>query len=158
MPVPEALRMFWDAFARSTGHGDEARFYEAFAFGDDENLARELAELVLRGRKRATAGSVWVFEARNKPLPTPGDLSIVTTWAGRPLCVIETESVQIVAFNEVSAEFAAAEGEGDGSLAFWREAHTRYFTRECNRIGRVFVEDMPVACERFRLAYRPNAA
>lgn len=76
-------------------------------------------------------------------------------WAGTPLCVIETEAVDVVPFGEVSATFAAIEGEGDGSLSFWREAHRQYFTRECIRIGRLFSEDMPVACERFRVVYRP---
>ena len=56
----------------------------------------------------------------------PGDLSIVTDWAGQALCVIETESVVLVPFNEVSAEFAATEGEGDGSLEFWTEGHRAY--------------------------------
>lgn len=52
-------------------------------------------------------------------------------------------------FKDVTADFAAAEGEGDGSLAFWRAAHAAYFTRECARLGRAFSEDMPVVCERF---------
>lgn len=157
MPVPPPLRDFWAGFVAACGGVDETRFYEAFAFGDSEALARELADLVLRGVKRATAGSAWVFEAQAKPLPRPGDLSIVTTWAGEPLCVIETESVDIVAFDEVGAAFAAAEGEGDGSLAFWRAAHEAYFARECQRIGRPFVPTMPVACERFRVVYPPHA-
>lgn len=59
-------------------------------------------------------------------------------------------SVQI---REVGATFAAIEGEEDGSLSFWRDAHRQYFTRECIRIGRRFSEDMPVACERFRVVY-----
>jgi hypothetical protein len=43
---------------------------------------------------------------------------------------------QVHAFDDVGAEFAAAEGEGDGSLAFWREAHWSYFGRVCERLGR----------------------
>jgi uncharacterized protein YhfF len=157
MQVPAHLADFWNAFIKSTVGVDETRFYEAFFFGDSEPLANELAELVLRGAKRAGAGSLWVFEAQNKPLPKPGDLSIVTNWATEPLCIIETESLDIVPFSEVTAEFAAAEGEGDASLSFWREAHTRYFTHECARIGRQFVQSMPVACERFRVVYQPSA-
>lgn len=86
----------------------------------------------------------------------PGDLSIVTNWAGSPLCIIETETVEVVPFSEVSAEFATIEGEGDGSLSFWREAHRPYFTRECARAGRQFSENMLVACERFKVVYRPS--
>jgi len=58
-----------------------------------------------------------------------------------------------VPFNEVTAEFAAVEGEGDGSLEFWRQEHVSSFSRECVRIGRVFNENMLVACERFRVGF-----
>lgn len=155
MPVPAHLAAFWSAFAKTAGGVDEARFYEAFFFGDSQALADDLAPLVLRGTKRATAASLWSFEAEGKRLPRPGDLSIVTSWSGEPLCVIETRAVDVMPFKQVGAEFAATEGEGDGSLAYWQEAHRAYFSRECARAGRSFSEDMPVACERFEVVYRP---
>lgn len=154
--IPSHLDEFWRSFAISIGGVDASRFYEVCIFGDSEDLANELAALVLRGIKRATAGSVWSYEGEGKRLPRPGDLSIVTNWAGRPLCIIETEAVEVMPFSAVSAEFAATEGEGDGSLSFWREAHRQYFTRECARAGRQFSEDMLVACERFNLVYQPS--
>jgi len=154
MAVPRHLAPFWAAFLNATGSTGGERFHEAFSFGDSEHLANELAALVLRGIKRATAASVWTFEAQGKRLAAPGDLSIVTDWGGNPLCVIETQALDVVPFRAVDAGFAALEGEGDGSLLFWREAHRRYFSRECDRIGRQFTEDMPVACERFEVVYR----
>lgn len=154
MAVPPHVLDFWRACA-DAGKCNDARFHEAFCFGDNEELADSLAALVLSGVKRATAGSLWSYEAEGKPLSRPGDLSDVTNWAGMPLCVIETLAVDVVPFSEVTAEFAATEGEGDGSLAFWREAHRDFFTRECARTGRQFTEDMLVACERFRVAFRP---
>lgn len=157
MPVPERLVAFWNAFAHATGGVDKARFYEAFAFGDSPELASELAGLVLLGAKRATASAAWTLEAQGQRLPAPGDLSIVTQWSGEPLCVIQTRAVEVRPFDEVDAAFAAAEGEGDGSLAHWRDGHRRYFTRECVRAGRAFDERMPVVCERFELVYRPLA-
>lgn len=136
---------------------DLTRFYEVCIFGDSEQLADELAALVLSGVKRATAGSVWSYEAEGKRLPAPGDLSIVTNWAGQPLCVIETSSVVVLPFNQVSAEFAAIEGEGDGSLEFWRKTHRDYFERECHAAGKVFTEDVLISCEQFRVVYQPSA-
>lgn len=156
MSIPPHLAPFWSEFAKSTGRADEERFYEACFFGDSEELANELAALVLHGTKRATAGAVWSYEAEGKRLPQPGDLSIVTDWSGRPLCIIETQSVEVLPFHEVTAEFAATEGEGDGSLSFWQEAHRMYFTREFARAGREFSENMLVACERFGVVYRPR--
>ena len=41
-------------------------------------------------------------------------------------------------FSEVDADFAATEGEGDGSLAYWQRAHKAFFGRECQRLGREF--------------------
>jgi uncharacterized protein YhfF len=157
MHVPEHLRAFWHAYAESVGGADESRFYEAFSFGDSQEMADELADLVLRGIKRATAGAVWSYEAAGKRLPQSGDLSIVTKLTGQPLSIIETQAIEVVPFSEVTAEFASTEGKGDGSLSFWREEHRRYFTRECARSGRRFSEDMLVACERFRVVLQPKA-
>lgn len=154
MPIPPGIAEFWGRYVDAAGGVDESRFYEAFHFGDHQELADSLAELVLLGTKRATAGSVWSFEAEAKRLPRPGDLSVVTDYSGNPLCVIETTQVDIVPFSEVSAEFAAIEGEGDGSLDDWRRGHTAYFTRECARHGRTFDVNMLVACERFNLVYQ----
>ena len=153
MAVPPHLEPFWRSFAAIAQSPVDERFYEAFYFGDSEALADELAGLVLAGKKRATAGSVWSAEAEGKRLPQPGDLSIVTNWSGEPLCVIETVSVNIWPFNQVQADFAAAEGEGDGSLDFWRKAHRSYFSRECLAAGREFDESMLVACEHFKVLY-----
>ena len=58
MSIPLHLAPFWSDFAKYTGRADEDRFYEACIFGDSEELADELAALVLSGRKRATAGAV----------------------------------------------------------------------------------------------------
>ncbi len=153
--LPPPIAAFWQAYVASTAGVDESRFYEAFYFGDSEALADELAELVLTGTKRATASAFWTFEAQGKRAPVPGDLSVVTNWAGAPQCIIETLSVEPVPFHQVTAAFAATEGEGDGSLAYWREAHERFFQRECAQHGRAFTEDMLLACERFKVVFRP---
>jgi len=153
MPVPANAEALWSGYARSVGGVDEARFYEAFQFGDSPALADELGQLVLSGTKRATTASLWSFEASGQRLPRPGDLSVVLDGQGTPLCIIETLRVDVMPFDEVPAEFAAVEGEGDGSLAFWLQAHTSYFTRECQGAGRTFSGGMPVACERFRVVW-----
>jgi uncharacterized protein YhfF len=127
-----------------------------FAFGDGEALATELAALARRGEKAATASLLWETAAEGKRAPRPGDLSVVTAWDGRPLCVIETTGVEVHAFEDVGAEFAAAEGEGDRSLDFWRRAHWSYFGRVCERLGRERSPRMPVVCERFRVVFDPD--
>ena len=69
------------------------------------------------------------------------------------MCIIETNVVTVVPFEEVPEDFAAAEGEGDKSLRYWREAHWAYFGRECQRIGKELSLRMPVVCERFAVVY-----
>ena len=78
--------------------------------------------------------------------------------SGTPRCVIETLRIDVMPFDKVSAEFAAVEGEGDGSLAYWLEGHQRYFSRECARQGRSFSPDMLVRRERFEVVYQERSA
>ena len=61
--------------------------------------------------------------------------------------------MDIAPYEEVGEAFAAAEGEGDGSLRYWREVHWLYFSRECARLGKQPSLTMPVVCERFTLAF-----
>lgn len=158
MPLmPPAVVPFWREFCAAIGEDRTDRFFEAFHFDDNAASANALAALVLARIKRATAGLVWSYEHAGVPLPQVGQLSVVTDFGGKPLGIIETIRVDVVPYDAVSAEFAATEGEGDGSLAYWRRAHWAYFGRECARIGRTPSFDMPVACERFELIHPPPA-
>ncbi len=153
MTVPRRYCEYWQAFVQTQAADPTPRFLEAFYFDDNEPSANELAELVVAGRKRATAALLWAHESEGKRIPEPGDLSIVTNFDGNEVCVIETKRADIVPFSEVTAEFAATEGEGDGSLEYWRRAHEEFFGRECERIGRSPEPDMPVVCERFEVVF-----
>jgi uncharacterized protein YhfF len=117
------------------------RGLRAFAFGDGPELADELLDLVIRGIKTATCST------EDEPNTSkPGERWIVLDGRGDPRCVIESTEVTYRRFGEVDANFAFEEGEGDRSLAYWREAHRGYFGRQ----GK-FSEDMMLMCERFRL-------
>jgi uncharacterized protein YhfF len=153
MDVPKSVQPFWDTFQASIAYDASPLFYEAFRFDDSEHVANTLGALVLSGQKRATAGLLWTNEVANKPLPKVGVLSVVTDWHGTPLCVIQTTHVEIVPFDNVSDSFAATEGEGDKTLRYWRDAHWRFFSRECQRIGREPNLHMPVVCEQFKVVY-----
>ncbi|MGC5168958.1 isochorismatase family protein [Luteimicrobium sp. DT211] len=123
----------------------------AWSFGDSPRLADELLALVLAGRKTATTASLLEYEDDGEPLPRPGELSILLDGRGRPRALVRTASVEVVPFADVTAGFAAAEGEGDRSLASWREEHARYFRRVLGDDR--FDERMPVVCERFELLH-----
>ena len=115
---------------------------ESFAFGDSPELADELLELVLIGKKTATC---WAANEGDKGVVV-GKRWIVKDGQGRASAVLETIEVVRRRFGEIDAAFAHDEGEGDRTLADWREAHTNYFTRRGE-----FSPDMELYCERFRL-------
>jgi uncharacterized protein YhfF len=127
--LSDSVAGFWADFLSVTGRAENTPLYDVFHFDDNENDANELAALVLSGNKAATASLLWEYDD-GKRAPARGDLSIVTDWAGSPLCVIETTRVEVTAFEDVDDDFAAAEGEGDGSLRHWRAAHEALF-RAC---------------------------
>jgi uncharacterized protein YhfF len=153
MIVPELIRPYWDKFQASIGVDVSARFYSASYFDDNEASANELAALILAGVKRATAGPLCVYEASQTPLPELGALSVVTNWQGEPLCIIETKNVMIIPFDEVNEAFAKREGEGDLSLAYWRDVHWAYCTRACQPFGIKADLKMQMVCEEFELIY-----
>ena len=117
-----------------------------WAFGNTPALADELLALVLAGKKTATCTALWQYEIERWPLPQAGEKSIVVDSAKRPCCIVETTGVEIKRFDEIDAEFAHDEGEGDQSYEYWRAAHEEYFRGQ----GR-FSPDMMIVCERFRL-------
>ncbi|WP_369810061.1 ASCH domain-containing protein [Bradyrhizobium sediminis] len=120
---------------------EKYRALRSFAFGDSPRLADELLELVIKGVRTATCST------EDEPnTSTPGERWIVLDGQGTPRCVIESTEVTYRRFGEVDAAFAHDEGEGDRSLAYWRQAHRNYFGRQ----GK-FSEDMMLMCERFRL-------
>jgi uncharacterized protein YhfF len=128
--------------------------YVAEGWGDGPALADELGALIVRGTKTATCSALWEWEAEGNPIPQPGLITIALDGRGEPLCTVETVEVTIRKYNEVDADFARDEGEGDLSLNYWREAHRNYFARVLKKIGKEFSEDMLLVCERFRVIYK----
>jgi len=100
-----------------------------WAFGDSPALADELAALVVAGKKRGTCCSLASYRQEQPPV-TPGTYHIVLNGAGEAVCVIRTLALRLIRFDEMTAELAAMEGEGDLSLAYWQAAHQPFFERE----------------------------
>ena len=149
------IRAYWQAFLESLPPGSVHRpdDYQAWSFGNSPRMADELGELVLQGKKTATASLVWLFEADIEPYPEVGDYHVILDSLGKPICIIHTTELEVRAFEEVGEEHAYLEGEGDRSLHYWREAHWAFFTDECGKLERVPNMRMPVLCEKFALVY-----
>lgn len=146
----------WSEYLKTQGEDpeDTKLEYTSWHFENNKKDANLLVELVICGQKRATASSLWVCQYDGEPIPAAGDYSIVTDWDGIARCIIKTTEVDIVPFKDVSADFAAIEGEGDSSLEYWRQTHENYFHQELERIGKDLSEEMPVICEQFKVVYQ----
>jgi uncharacterized protein YhfF len=145
MGVSEAA--FWAAY------GGKGACPPTTRFGDGAAQQDELCLLVLAGRKRATASLALWYGYDRECAPKPGDLSIVLDGGGVARCLIECVDAFETAFCNVDAAFAAEEGEGDGSLAYWAAEHERFFAAELAREGVAFSANVRVVCERFRLVW-----
>ena len=154
-PITAFWRAYWRASQKAIAGQQNmpTEQPEAWGFGDSPEMADELGHLVLSGTKTATCSLLWENELEDKPVPQVGELSIILDGRGEPLCLIETTEIRIRPYNKVEAQFAYDEGEGDRSLAFWRDAHWRFFSHQCDKLGLQVNEEMPLICERFRVIY-----
>ena len=117
----------------------------SWAFGDSPELANELAELVSKGIKTASCGSLASLQSEEQP-PLIGGYNIILDGQGNPVCVIRLIAQRLVRFCDITEELAWKEGEGDRSLRYWRQVHQEFFQREgC------FSETMELVAEEFEL-------
>jgi uncharacterized protein YhfF len=144
---------FWALFCIQTKRSPNTKYIDVFHFELTEKWANELLQLVLSGKKRATASSLRSFELEGMEIPQAGDLSIVTDWAGNPRCVIETTEVTILPFDEMTFDICQREGEDD-CLDTWIDGHRRSFNNEGTLMGCTFSESMPIVFEEFEVIYQ----
>jgi uncharacterized protein YhfF len=144
---------YWDAFLAANPQIGRDTPYQVWYFGNTMEMAKELAELVITGKKTATASLAKMNELEPDKAPVDNGYSVATDFEGVPMCIIQTTEIHHLPFNEVDANFAFDEGEGDQSLDYWRSVHWDYFAREAAANGFDFNENSIVCCERFRLLF-----
>ena len=141
----QAAQLYWNQYWKNQ---DQPQSVNAWQFGDDPDY---LAQLVIDGIKTATCSGYIFYELGNEPLPRTEDYSIILNSDDKPVAILKTVEVTLTPMNEVTEEFAIAEGEGDRTYQYWWEAHEKFFRNELNAIGREFSEDMLLVCERFEV-------
>ena len=152
----ETVKAYWQKFL-STLPVDSpyhTKKYIAEGWGDSPEMADELGALIAQGTKTGTCSALWEWEAEGNTPTQVGEITIVIDGKGEPLCIIEITEVTVTNYNEVNADFARSEGEGDLSLEYWRKAHRNFFSRTLPEIGREFSEEMLLVCERFQMIYK----
>ncbi len=138
-----AAQTYWNEFWKLE---EKPTSVSAWMFG---GLPDELAQLVIDGKKTATCSGHVIYKLENEPLPRVNDYSIILNSEEKPVAIIKTVEVSLVPMNQVSEEFAIAEGEGPYEA--WKSAHVTFFTGELQSHGLEFSEDMLLVCERFKL-------
>lgn len=150
-----AAERMWAEYAAARpdlAHPDDEHPVERF--GDSPALADELLELVVAGTKRATAALVSEFADEDEPLPRVGGHWIACDGTGAPRVVLRSTELRLARFDDVDAAFAHDEGEDDRTLASWRDAHRRYWTRS----RAAWSEDEEIVLERFTVVWPPELA
>ena len=121
--VEDEVRAFWEV-ARVKARLNDLEVYTgvsglgalqppAWGFGATPEHADSLLALVLDGVKTSTAGALWDYEALEEEVTKVGDLAIILDGQANPRALIGFTEVDIVPFDQVTAEHAYAEGEGD---------------------------------------------
>ncbi|MDA3809538.1 MAG: ASCH domain-containing protein [Spirochaetaceae bacterium] len=147
------VETYWENFIEKNPEYHD-RKYTAWHFCDNKEDADHLAVLVINGTKQATASLEKIYDFDPDPRPEVGDISLIINWEKEPKCIIETTKIHKYIFRDVPAGFAAIEGEGDKSLAYWKEVHAEAFSRDADEYGFEFNEDLIDICEEFKVIYK----
>ena len=153
MNYSEQVVNFWREFCAQNPGVNRGEPFQGWFFSNTRESAKELVELVLQGKKTATASLVEVNEIRPENAPIDGGYSVVTDFDGNPRCIIQTSEIRHLPFEAVDAAFAFDEGEGDQSPEYWRDCHWKYFSEEAAQVKIEFNEKSLIACELFKLLF-----
>ncbi|MFI5034891.1 MAG: ASCH domain-containing protein [Acidimicrobiales bacterium] len=101
-------------------------------------MRRRLNDLVLAGRKRATAGTTEEYD--DNEYEFVGERLALVDDDLVKVGVVAVTATTLTTFGAVPWSFAQAEGEGDTSIEEWREGHARFWAGE----GLAVTDDTPV--------------
>jgi len=145
------IQSFWDRFVSQ--HREQSSLlafkFEAWSFGNTKEMADELGQLVLEGKKTATCSLLRAYKGEEDQIPRVGVYSVLCDGSENPLCIVFITDTWICKYNEVDEKHAYEEGEGDRSLDYWKKVHQDFFSS----YEGFNVED-DLVCERFKVVFR----
>ena len=154
--IDNSVYEIWQEFISENNDLKSRKQPDPFYFCDNEYDANDCANLVVKKIKQATASTLWWYEKNKEKLPKIGDINIVTDWNGKATAIIETTKIEKVPYHEITPEFARIEGEGDKSLAYWKNVHWKYYSREMKVHNEKPTNDMIIVCEYFKTIWVKN--
>jgi uncharacterized protein YhfF len=156
LPKTEATDRFWREFRDAAGvQVDE---YDVVSFGDNSAMATELADLVVAGHKRATAGLLRQFGSEGEPPPIVDGYVVLVDGEAQPRAVWRTTELRVGPLASVDQQFAWDEGEGDRTREWWLSAHRRFFGRQASVQGFQMHDEIETVFERFEVVWPSETA
>ena len=119
------LDEYWKNFLIKNNRDEDEKCSGDLTFDGKCFENAQINSIVLAGQKTAFFTSWSTYAIDQEPVPVSGELYLVLDRNEKPVCVIETQSVQVIPFNEVTWEMAKLEGE-DENLEVWREKKREY--------------------------------
>ncbi|MBJ7290639.1 ASCH domain-containing protein [Williamsia sp.] len=158
MSLTEDEERYWRAYLAETPDSPGKSQNVIAGHPGSPEIADTLLALYLQGDKVAGSGLVEDYTTTGDPLPQVGDHWIVLDSLGSPRCILLTVRIENHKFLEVPEYIAAAEGEGDMSLAHWRSAHSGRYAAHLRDWGLTQIEDATVITEFFQVVYAKDQA
>ena len=149
----KAVQDFW-VEKRQTRAFEADSYVHATTLSDPvlSTAVDQLAELAATGRKVATSHLELDFVRNAIPFRAVGDPWVILNSKAMPRCLVRVTQILERPFSAVDEETALAEGGGDLSISYWRDAHERYFRKQCENWGEAWSPELTVITEFFELA------
>ena len=113
-------------------------------FGTDSD---ELAKKVLTKEKIATSSLYDYYCMNLKDTIKENEYVSILDSQNREICIIQITKIEIIEFQNITEEFAIA--EGDGNLENWQKIHTEYYSLMLEEIGKSLTGETKLLCEWF---------
>ncbi len=148
--IDQSVYKMWNSFTASNPEFKDNELPESWYFHTNKEDADRLAELTLKGIKKASSGLYSWYEEANADLPKIGTKHIITDFDGKARAIIEIKKVDTIPFNQISKAYAEMDmGTNIEPLKKWKKAHWDFFASTMQESGEQPTEDMLIVCERF---------
>ncbi|MCB0390781.1 MAG: ASCH domain-containing protein [Bdellovibrionales bacterium] len=147
-------KIFWESYIDSLPQNERPKEPHVEAsYAGSKRITDKLIELYLEGKKTAGSSIKEDFISAGDPLPKVGNFWIILNSNEEPQCLVQTVKVVENKFYDVPLEIAIAEGEGDLSLEYWRNAHKKFYEPHLEDWGLSRIDDATVITEFFAVVY-----
>jgi len=148
--IDQSVRKMWNNYIKSNPEFKEEEIPESEFFHNNEKDANRLAELTIKGKKKASSGLLSLYKQYNVDLPKVRAKQIITDFDGKAKAIIENMRVDTIPFNKISKEYAELDmGTDIEPLKKWKKAHWDFFESFLEESGEKPTEEMLIVCVKF---------